>query len=77
MEGHYLIYHEKIYFHTFFRPEKITKNLTGIVHEKQEIPEKLLGLAKTVAVQITHSKGYELIDNLDKPNLSAQPSQAI
>lgn len=34
-------------------------------------PEKLLGLAKTVAVQIAHSKGYELIDNLDKPNLSA------
>jgi len=69
VDGHYPIYHEKIYF----TPRRtIDRSLVGLVHEKQEIPEKLLKTAKSVAVQIAHSKGYELINNLDKANLSEQ-----
>jgi len=67
VDEHYPIYHEKIYFGP---ASIIDKSLVGIVHEKQEIPEKLLKIAKSVAVKIAHFKGYELINNLDKPNLS-------
>ncbi len=74
VEGHYPIYHEKIYF---IFGQTINRTLVGLVHKRQDVPEELLGLARSVAVKIAHSKGYKLIDNLDKANLSAQPSQAI
>lgn len=66
--GHYPIYHEKIYFPP---GQTIVKNLVGLVHKRQEIPKELLGLAKAVAVKIAYSKGYKLINNVDKANLSA------